>query len=269
MSEIRLIVPDDKTIEFYNSIWKGKRLNSYKADIFRYGDELITVEDVRELVYDKTQSGKLDNKMYVRGDVKIYAEIRNARKSKDYAGVVSKINGIYHTRAESAVTNVLNKEIDIIKKSIENLKSEDNIEEFRKGRYEIIDTIADGKGKKNRYSFATKFCSFLEPKLFPIFDSVSSTLLVAFLKDFGCKIDKDILGQYSDFIKSHDAFQEKIINPDNPKEWNYKEIDRFIWLYGRVVSKYMERAGLTIAFTSVPYIKLGKEDREEQSETIT
>lgn len=250
MFEIKLIEPNAPLVEFYNKLWSGIELQSYKTHILRYGEanssmSSLTINDVRPLVYDSDKGIT----SFKDGDKEITDAIEKAKTNNEFGEVVTRINGIYHTRTSRAVVDTLNSNWDKIDKSISSIKTEKDVLKSRKKRNDVIDIIADGNGNPNRYSFATKFCSFIEDSLFPIFDSVSSTLLYSYLKDSGYDIDRDNLGLYRYYLEAYDAF----INEFHLQGKTYKEIDKFLWLYGTAISKCTQSTCL-ISFSSPSYI---------------
>lgn len=250
MFEIKLIEPNALLVEFYNKLWSGIELQSYKTHILRYGEanssmSSLTINDVRPLVYDSDKGIT----SFKDGDKEITNAIEKAKTNNEFGEVVTRINGIYHTRTSRNVVDTLNSNWDEIKKSISSIKSENDAKESRKKRNDVIDIIADGKGKSNRYSFATKFCSFVSSDLFPIFDSVSSTLLYAYLKDSGYNINRDYMGIYRYYLEAYDTFIEEF----HLQGKSYKEIDKYLWLYGTAISKCTQSTCL-ISFSSPSYI---------------
>ncbi len=265
MFEIKLITPDSPLIDFYNNLWKGTELQSYETSLLCYGEadttmEKITINDIRPLVYEYSKDdGTYKNTDFKNGDKKIDDAIKKAEKNNSFSDVVTKINAIYHTRTSRSVVDTLNSNWNDISEKIAKARSEKDIVKSRVKRNEIIDIIADGNGKANRYSFATKFCSFVSQDLFPIFDSVSSTLLYAYLRDSGYTINRDYLGLYRYYLEAYDTF----IDEFNLQGKTYKEIDKFLWLYGTAISKSAQSTCL-VEFSSPKYIS-----KENTESTVT
>jgi hypothetical protein len=104
---------------------------------------------------------------------------------------------------------------------------------LRAGSLDVVPRIASVKiGEKVRfnYSFATKYCSWHFPELYPIWDSMAHRYLCTLRKQtsFASFRSKD-LWDYPCFreviIKFRDAF--------SLAEFSFKEIDEFLWLEGR------------------------------------
>lgn len=133
---------------------------------------------------------------------------------------VSSLNDFY-------ATNIL-KTYDVAK-HIQEL----NIDErLKKGETSLVDDIATvtlGGKTKRFYSFATKYCSFHEPEMYPICDSYVEKVLMHFRQvDHFFDFKEGDLRDYSMFISILDAFKEKY----GLMRYNRKELDRFMWKYG-------------------------------------
>ena len=118
----------------------------------------------------------------------------------------------------------------------QNLSKIDKIDERLKGGDPtLIKDIAEvkvGKSKIERkfYSFATKYCSFHQPTLFPIYDSYVEKVLWEFKKRAGFSVFKlSELKDYPKFKKVVDDFR----NYYGLTEFNYKELDQYLWQLGK------------------------------------
>ena len=96
--------------------------------------------------------------------------------NKDYKGVLLKsivINELYSTQI-IAIRNVAKHILEL-----------DIDERLRQGDTQVVDQIArltiSGKERKN-YSFATNYCSFHQPYLYPIYDSIVDKVLKRYQK---------------------------------------------------------------------------------------
>src|SRR5882672_10691795 len=106
----------------------------------------------------------------IKGLFKIFPD------NKDYKGVLLKsivINTLYSTQ------------IIAIKNVARNIFELDIDARLRQGDPRIVDQIAkltiNGKKRRN-YSFATKYCSFHQPSLYPIYDSIVDKVLRVYQK---------------------------------------------------------------------------------------
>jgi hypothetical protein len=109
---------------------------------------------------------------------------------------------------------------------------------LRIGDPEVVNQISTGHGIKtkkynkeiNFYSFATKYCSWHNEPEFPIYDSFVDKVLMSYKRQ----------DQFSKFtqkdLKNFKRFRDIIIdfrNYYNLKNYSLKEIDRFLWVYGK------------------------------------
>ncbi len=152
------------------------------------------------------------------------------------------LNAIYNTNLQNAMTTSANIEPQL-QKLIERIKNSD---------FTVVDDIAcinkistDDKDNNKIYSFATKFCSFINPS-YPIFDRFSSNLLFMFLykKDDSVRL-KDF-GDYSYFCAKYKDFLERY----SIEKTDYKSTDIFLWVYGKVLA-----ASGDMVFDAVSHIK--------------
>jgi hypothetical protein len=102
------------------------------------------------------------------------------------------------------------------------------------GSLAIVDRIAKVliKGKqRNNYSFATKYCSWHRPELYPICDSrVDRCLWCLLQRDHFAPLLKANV-ELRDYLKLH------VVLTDFQKAYRlggfaFKEIDKFLWTYG-------------------------------------
>ena len=80
------------------------------------------------------------------------------------------------------------------------------------------------------YSFTTKYCSFHRPEFYPIYDSFVEKVLIYFRdNDDLCSFKNKDLKDYKSFKNIINLFIEKY----GLKEFDYKKIDQFLWLFGK------------------------------------
>ena len=137
---------------------------------------------------------------------------------------VSALNDFYSTNIFSVFSvakHIVNMQID------ERLAQKDEL---------LVNEIALVKmenGKtKNFYSFATKYCSNHKPLDYPIYDSYIEKVLKYF-RDIDCffNFNNEELRDFSSFKKILFQFQQFY----NLETYNLKEIDRYLWLFGKDV----------------------------------
>lgn len=137
------------------------------------------------------------------------------------------LNVHYHTRVP------VNSMRDVI---IRLQKSEPFEKWIENGNVEAVKMIAICDGK-NYFSFATKYCCFANPDMYPIFDSLSIKALRIFNESksfYDEKIDFEKLRDgklYEDYRKIVDGFIEKF--GLEYEELSYKDLDKFLWLVGK------------------------------------
>lgn len=109
---------------------------------------------------------------------------------------------------------------------------------IEQGRSEAVGMIASGHGigrseckESVFYSFATKFCHFLNPNDYPIFDSYVEKMLKAYNRQFGFYADtRSDIRDYAVFKAWVQAFVAYF-----GLHFTFREIDKFLWYYGSQV----------------------------------
>lgn len=109
---------------------------------------------------------------------------------------------------------------------------------IEQGRPEAVGMIASGheigrSGRKESvfYSFATKFCYFLNPNDYPIFDNYVEKMLKAYNRQFGfCVNTWSDIRDYAVFKARVQAFAAYF-----GLHFTFREIDKFLWYYGSQV----------------------------------
>jgi len=102
------------------------------------------------------------------------------------------------------------------------------------GLPEVVDMIARVKiGEKERvnFSFASKFCSWHRPEIYPIYDSRVDKYLWGLQKQVsfsGVKFPHISLWVYPKFVKVMESFRTHY----GLNLFTFKQIDKFIWLQG-------------------------------------
>ncbi len=126
-----------------------------------------------------------------------------------------------------------------ISKHIQELNIDNDL---KSGNTELVHKIASGhkiKSSKNNkeiyfYSFATKYCNWHNQEKYAIYDQFVKKTLLAYKKQF----------HFSEFkttdLKDFEKFKSIIlefINFFKLTEYNLKEIDKFLWIYGKELNK--------------------------------
>lgn len=102
---------------------------------------------------------------------------------------------------------------------------------LQNGDLTLVDDIVSAIEKKcksgrREYSFATKYCSFHRPDVYPIFDSRNEKILRKYRKDISI-FPFTLRKSYKDYVKIINKYKE-IFGLD---AFSYKEIDRFNWIF--------------------------------------
>lgn len=102
---------------------------------------------------------------------------------------------------------------------------------LQNGDLTLVDDIASETEKKcksgrREYSFATKYCSFHRPDVYPIFDNRNEKLLRYYRKDISIS-PFTLRKSYKDYVKIINKYKEIF----GLECFSYKEIDRFNWIF--------------------------------------
>lgn len=110
-------------------------------------------------------------------------------------------------------------------------------------RMKAFNHIAYDEDKENEVesynaclSFASKYCSWINPTAFPIFDRYSKGMLYYINKQNNyCnrKLTYADLRDYDNFCEIHEAFRKQFLREDGSPRFSTKEIDMYLWLYGK------------------------------------
>jgi hypothetical protein len=95
----------------------------------------------------------------------------------------------------------------------------------------LVDDIAaetekNCKSARREYSFASKYCSFHRPEVYPIFDSRNEEILNIYKDEINIK-PLSLRESYEYYVKIINKYKE-IFGLD---AFSYKEIDRFNWIF--------------------------------------
>lgn len=102
---------------------------------------------------------------------------------------------------------------------------------LQNGDLTLVDDIASEtekncKSGRREYSFATKYCSFHCPDVYPIFDSRNEKVLREYRKDISI-FPFTLRKSYKEYVKIINKYREIF----GLECFSYKEIDRFNWLF--------------------------------------
>ncbi|MEO8100614.1 MAG: hypothetical protein ABI811_23145 [Acidobacteriota bacterium] len=141
------------------------------------------------------------------------------------------VNSLYSTRIPVYSEKIPNV-VDVSKHIHQNALKIDAA--LASGSPETIAMIAQisTKGKsRNNFSFATKYCSWHKPESYPIWDSNVGKCLGRLQKQSNFASDFNVNSErwtYSDFCVAMKKFRHHF----DLGSFTFKEIDKFLWLYG-------------------------------------
>ena len=150
---------------------------------------------------------------------------------------VTTLNAHYHTRLHGNTTKAI---IEYLKQHGPEL--EQKLRDSNFPDYSIAGAIASCEGHNN-FSFATKYCSFVNPDVYPIFDNQVCRVLNFFQRRDGFYKNRwlrleDVRQEcdYQEFVKIIDAYKAHY----KLGSCTYREIDKFLWLVGVNVGSFAE-----------------------------
>ncbi|PHI17946.1 hypothetical protein CEQ90_20500 [Lewinellaceae bacterium SD302] len=166
---------------------------------------------------------------YREAEIAIESLIKNYPHNTSLTSILLKttvINDLYSTQIFSTF------------KLAEHIKNTNLDHLLSAGNAEAVDLIARGHGivtsksskEKYLYSFATKYCSWHNQNKYPIYDSFVEKILVAYnnqdsFSDFN-KSDLKSYYKFKDVINDFITFYKL-------EEFNTKQLDKFLWKYGK------------------------------------
>jgi hypothetical protein len=135
---------------------------------------------------------------------------------------VAAINQLY-------ATNIF--AVRVVAKHITGLRIDADLED---GAIQLVDRIARvtiGDKPRNNLSFASKYCSWHRPEIYPIYDSRARACLKAYSKQFDLSFARNGLWDYDSYVKAVKEFQDRF------ELWQltFKEIDKFLYSMGNEI----------------------------------
>ena len=200
-----------------------KLQSEFKDDVFVAGDKSRNEKIV--LKYLESWNNYRDHKMHEQENAleKLFADYADNCSLENVLTKVSCLNDFYSTNI---------KDTHSVAKIIFDLGIDDRLKNHD---LSIVNEIADScknrsAGQRREFSFASKYCSFLQPDFFPIYDSRNKKILQYYAKELnikGIKLDAD----YLEYVKIIDRYKEIF----SLEKFSYKEIDRFNWIFCNTV----------------------------------
>ena len=193
-----------------------------------------------DIVYHKTE----EELKYLFSSTPLTDDVLSSR--------VTTLNTYYHTRLYSGTTDAI---IDYLKQH--GTEIEQKLRDATHPDYSIAGAIASCESHNN-FSFATKYCSFVNPDVYPIFDNQVCRVLNYYQKRdrfYGDRADRpgrsdkpDRTGRwlrleaarqecdYQRFVNIIDAYRDHY----GLGSCTYREIDKFLWLVGVNVKSFSD-----------------------------
>lgn len=152
---------------------------------------------------------------------KLFAIYPNNNQREDILLKVAALNSLYHTNVFA---------VDKMAKHIFGLLIDSKLENCS---IDVVNEIAfleiDGKTRRH-YSFATKYCSWHKPEIYPIYDRYLEQLLWAYQKaDRFASFERPELQNYATYKSVVENFRTHY----GLSEFGFKRLDEFLWLYGK------------------------------------
>ncbi len=180
-----------------------------------------------DMVKEYNKKFESDKTCYL-ADQAIIKLVEKFKENKDITNIllkVSVINDLYNTNIFDTCE---------MAKHIHSLHIDSALE---KGDSEIVDKIAKVKlshKEKNFYSFATKYCNWHNRSKYPIYDGFVDKILRAYRDQTNFfDFNNTDLRDYAKFLEILENFR-RFFNLD---DFDFKEIDKFLWRYSREVFK--------------------------------
>lgn len=156
------------------------------------------------------------------------------KASEDISDILARIvliNVFYSTNLHTSNKGSMPSVMDLAK-IIECKYSDDDIKN-KEDIVNVVKTIAEVSGKDKVYSFASKYCNFIQPEKYPIIDSYTRAVLYYYFKETGVKkYTQEDLKDYSKYVEAINKFKKVFLGENC--DINYKKLDVFLWLYGKL-----------------------------------
>lgn len=193
----------------------------------------------------KEEISKWENEPFYSVPEEVLCKIFENYPNDRFENVLRKcffLNSVYGTRVSTEDLRAISmyiKENHLILKT-----------KFDNGNSSAVMDLTLEVGEKNNYSFATKFCSFSNPDMYPIYDSLIVSVLNNYQKN---QLDKKLSKLFRDVnytkagdLKEYEVFRNVIDLLKEKSDSSYKDLDHFLWFYGKrynLFTSYLEILG--------------------------
>lgn len=164
-----------------------------------------------------------DEKMYFENDVRNWELFQDIPQNTNIDDIITKVSAINDgdVRRFSGVKEISD--------HIFNL----NIDErLAKGDLALVDDIAKVGNSQPFLEFASLYCNYHFPRLYPIFSKQHLDIFVKYIRNLNLDYDPDQVGTYPVFCAVLNDFVKRLHLGD---KMNYLEMRKFGWLYGDTI----------------------------------
>lgn len=266
--KLQIDKPDPTLVDDYSKMFEKYKKYTYEENLDPENYDNMLREKILEKYFrvESKDNSSEENKIFV------------PTKNKDISDVLVKVtllNDYYRTR-------INNDFLVSIARQIVALNVDDRLKSG-KTDVNLVNEIAyrrDAIQKENdifpaTYSFATKYCSWHRPDLYPIADSYSKGMLYYInekenffdynkITSYNTKVTSlaaktKFLNDYENYLEVYDKFIEKF----GLKDLDYKTIDQYLWMYAQ---KNLEDLDCTITKNGETIIDLETYNEENKND---
>lgn len=171
-----------------------------------------------------------DEKMYFENDVRNWELFQDIPKNDNLEDIITKVSAINDgdIRSYSSVKEMSD--------HILNLKIDDRL---AKGDLTLVDEIAKLGKNPPFLEFASLYCNYHFPKLFPIFSKQHLDIYEKYIRNLKLDYDPDKVNTYPVFCSVLNDFVKRLHLGD---KMNYLEMRKFGWLYGDAIIEESSKA---------------------------
>lgn len=197
------------------------KLDEFQQDILKIG----SLEENKNIVKKYLEIWKTYRESKMQEQEKALIDLfKNFPKNNNLQNVLVKVsclNDFYSTNIKDTFS---------VAKVIFDLNIDKRLQD---GDLNLVNDIAE-KTKENahrrEYSFASKYCSFHKPEIYPIFDSRNEAML-KFYKNKISEKPLELKKCYKNYVLIIDKYKDVF----GLNDFSYKEIDRFNWTFCNTV----------------------------------
>lgn len=161
---------------------------------------------------------------YFEDDIRVMEYFKNHPENTDVTEVVLKVSAVQHPEIDHVV-----KSRSVVAKHIVALQIDGRLQE---ADAQLVNDIAHLDYENRQYylyPFASRYCNYHRPADYPIYDSTIEKILKIYYEHVQEeKISDEALKDYSSFKQYMLDFRSAL----NMEQYNFKEIDKFVWIYG-------------------------------------